>query len=144
MKTLKTLFAGLLCSLFFVFSVNAQELEKWSDNHPEASKALGAWVKAHPDAAHYIFEWDGNHPERSQALVTWAITHPFENLAKFYNEHKDWPEMEVITVTHKVGTEEFLRWCRTYHEAARTLMLHSMALKWAGDHLYKAEANMEK
>jgi hypothetical protein len=144
MKTIKTVFAGLLCSLLFAFTGNAQGLETWADNHPDASKALGVWVKAHPDAAHYIFEWDGNHPERSQAMVTWAITHPGENLAKFYNQHKDWPEMELIMTTHKEGTEEFLKWCRDYHEAARTLMLHSGGLKWAGDHLYKAEQNISK
>ena len=138
MKTLRAFFAGILCCTFFSFAAYAQGLEKWADNHPDASKALGQWVKAHTDAAHYIFEWDGNHPERSQALVTWAITHPGEDLMKFYNQHKDWPEMELITTTHKAGTEEFLKWCRNYHEAARTLMIHSMGLKWVGDHLYKS------
>lgn len=144
MKTFKTIFAVLLCGLLFSFTAKGQELEKWADNHPDASKALGEWVKSFPDAAHYIFEWDGNHPERSQALVTWAITHPGENLALFRNQHTDWPELEIITTTHRMGTEAFLKWCRAYHEAARTLMLHSGALKWAGDHLYKASSNMTK
>lgn len=142
MKTAKGVLATVVCSFLFIYSVNAQDLEKWADNHPAASKALGAWVKAHPDAAHYIFEWDGRHPEHSQALVTWAITHPGENLMKFYNQHRDWPAMEVIMKTHRIATEEFLKWCRTYREAARTLMLHSGGLKWAGDHLYKADAHM--
>lgn len=144
MKTLKTLLAGLFCSLLFMSTANAQGLEQWAHNHPVASKALGEWVKAHPNAAHYIFEWDGNHPERSQAMVTWAITHPGENLMRFYNQHRDWPALEVIITTHKIAAEEFLKWCRTYREAARTLMLHSGGLKWAGDHLYKADMNMEK
>ncbi len=140
MKTIKTVFSILLCGFLFSLNAHSQELDKWADNHTDASKALGEWVKSFPDASRYIFEWDGNHPERSQALVTWAITHPAENLAAFNAEHKDWPEMEIIIGTHHAGSEAFLKWCRAYHDAARVLMLHSGGLKWAGDHLYQASA----
>lgn len=145
MKTLKTIVAGLLCSMLFAFSAQAQDgIERWSNNHPEASKALGEWVKAYPDAAHYIFEWDGNHPNRSQEFVGWALSHPKENLAVFHRRHRNWPEMDEIERTHKAGTEAFLIWCRNNPEAARTLMLHSAGLRWAGDHLYKTYLKMEK
>jgi hypothetical protein len=144
MKTVKLVFTGILCSLLFAFTANAQELDKWADNHVDASKALGAWVKNFPDAAHYIFEWDGNHPDRSQAMVTWAITHPNENLNKFSEDHKDWTELDAIVTTHRNGADAFVKICRAFHDAFRDLMLHSSALKWAGDHLYKADANMTK
>ena len=142
MKIIKTVIAGVLCCTLFSFAAKAQGLEKWADNHPRASQALGMWVKTYPDAAHYIFEWDGKHPERSQSLVTWSLTHPGENMKVFYNQHKNWPSLQVMMTTHKVATYEFLKWCNAYHEAARALMMHPGGLKWAGDHLYKATAHM--
>jgi hypothetical protein len=144
MKTMKTLFAGLLCTVLMAFTASAQELEKWSAAYPSASKNLGYWVKERPEAAHYIFEWDGNHPDRSQALVTWAITHPGENIAKFKEQHPDWTELNDLMTTHRAGTEGFLKWIMAYNDAARALMLHSGALKWAGDHLYQTELNASK
>lgn len=145
MKTIKTFFTALICGVFTLCAttLSAQPLERWAHNHPEASKELGEWVRLHPAGAHYIFEWDGQHPERSQEMVTWALTHPGENLAVFYASHKAWPEMELIMTTHKEATEAFLIWCRNHGPAARALMLHSKALRWAGDHLYKEYLNME-
>jgi hypothetical protein len=145
MKRITTLFKMLLCGVFALSLANlhAQPLQRWERIHPEASQALGEWVKSHPAAAHYIFEWDGHHPERSQLLVIWAIEHPGENLAVFHAQHKDWPELDEIERTHKEGMEGFLLWCRNHGPAARALMRHSMALRWAGDHLYKSSLTME-
>jgi len=144
MKMIKTFFAGLVCTVLMAFTVSAQDLEKWSSTYPSASKNLGYWVKERPDDAHYIFEWDGTHPDRSQALVTWALIHPGENIAKFKQEHPDWTELDALMTTHRAGTEGFLKWCRAYSDEARALMMHSGALKWAGDHLYKTELNLSK
>src|SRR6185312_404876 len=144
MKTMKTLFAGLLCILLMAFTANGQELEKWSSSYASASKNLGYWVKERPADAHYIFEWDGNHPERSQAFVTWAITHPGEALEKFKAEHPDWTELNDLLSTYRGGMEGFRKWCMAYNDAAKALMLHSGALKWAGDHLYQTELNTAK
>jgi hypothetical protein len=152
MKTIKILIASILCGAFAISTAHVQaqtqrqdqeQIEQWDNHHQLASRALGDWVKAHPQAAHYIFEWDGHHPDRSQQFVTWAIDHPRENLAVFHAQHKDWPEMDEIEKTHKDATEAFLHWCRTYGPAARALMAHPGALRWAGDHLYKDYLTME-
>lgn len=136
------LFVSLLvCCSFAAFS--QEPLEQWSHNHPEASKALGDWVHNHPAAAHQMFEWDAQHPDRSQLLVNWAIDHPKEKLNVFLAQHRDWPAMELFTQKHAPAMEDFLLWCRTHGPAARTLMLHSKALAWAGDHLYKTAGGME-
>ncbi len=145
MKTIQSFLHSLLCGMFIVCAANvsAQPLERWSHMHPEASRALGEWVKAFPPAAHYIFEWDGHHPERSRELVGWAIDHPGENLAIFHAQHRNWPELDEIERTHLEAMKGFLLWCRNHGPAARTLMMHPGALRWAGDHLYKEYLTME-
>jgi hypothetical protein len=146
MKTSKlsllSVLAGLFC--FTSSAVKAQGIEQWSHRFPDASKALGEWVRTHADAAHYIFEWDGHHPERSQAMVTWAIEHRGENLMLFKAQHRDWPELDEIINRHRPAAEEFLIWCRNHAEAARALVSNPKGLRWAGDHLYKDYLTMEK
>jgi hypothetical protein len=150
MKTIRILLASLFAVAGIIYSGTLfaqgreqEQIERWDHHHPEASRALGEWVKAFPQDAHYIFEWDGHHPERSQQMVIWAIEHPRENLALFHAQHRDWPEMDEIERSHKEGTEAFLIWCRNHGPAARALVAHPAGLRWAGDHLYKDYLTME-
>jgi len=119
-------------------------LEGWVQGNPDAAKALGEWAKSNKKAAEYIFQWDASNPDRSQELVTWAVNNPSEHLGKFHRQHKDWPELDEIEKHHKSATEDFLVWCRNYPDAARSLMAHSGALSWFGDHLKKEAKRMEK
>jgi hypothetical protein len=134
--------AAVLC-LASATLANNEAMEKWSEHHPEASKALGAWVKAHPQAAAKIFEWDGHHPERSQAFVTWAVDHPSEPIEKYVHEHPDESVLDEIMKGHHLAAVEFMAWCRVHAEAARALMAHPKGLEWAGHHLYKEYWNLE-
>lgn len=141
------IFTGLLICTFALFTFNASaggRLEDWENTYPDASKALGKWVKKHKEAAEYIFQWDSDHPERLQDLVNWAIEHPSEKMHKFHKQHKDWPELDLIEQTHKGAFEDFLEWCRDNSDAAKDLMSHPGALKWASEHIYKDYKDMEK
>lgn len=131
----------LLSATFFTSAQNAP-LEQWSHNHPPASEALGSWVRAHSDAAHLFFEWDGNHPDRSQKFVTWTLNHPNMEVDAFVHHHPEWPELNDIMLNHKPAARGFMEWCRAYPDAARALMSHPGGLRWAGDHLFKADWNM--
>jgi hypothetical protein len=145
MKIMRGLVTTVLAGLLVASAANADDhgMERWSDHHPEASKALGLWVKNHPDAAARFFDWDGHHPERSQAFVSWTIDHPSERIGKYIHEHPDEPFLDEIMKTHRDATEGFMSWCRDHPEAARDLMTHSRGLEWAGHHLYKEYWNME-
>jgi len=142
MKTVSISIAAVLC-LVGATLANSEGMEKWSEHHPEASKALGAWVKAHPQAAAKIYEWDGHHPERSQAFVTWTIDHPSERLERYVRDHPDEPVLDEIMKNHHPAAVEFMAWSRDHAEAARDLMAHPKGLEWAGHHLYKELWNLE-
>ena len=144
MKTIKAFVILLAIGLSSFAAKAGDPLEMWEKNNPDASKALGEWAHSHKEAAKYIFEWDAQNPERSQELVTWAVEHPTEHLGKFHRQHKDWPELDEIERHHKPAMEDFLQWCHNYPDAARSLMEHSGALAWAGDHLWKESKRMEK
>jgi len=140
-KLVVSLLAGVcLTSLAFA---NDEAVEKWSEHHPEASKALGLWVKAHPQTASKFFDWDAHHPERSQEFVTWTIEHPAERVGKFVHMHPDEPYLDELMRVHHDAAEEFMVWCRNHAEAARALMAHPKGLEWAGHHLYKEYWNLE-
>ena len=141
-KLVVTILAGVgLTSLAFAAD---EPVERWSENHPEASKTLGLWVKAHPEAAAKFFDWDGHHPERSQEFVTWTIEHPSERVGKFVHMHADEPYLDELMRVHHDAAEEFMVWCRNHPEAARALMAHPKGLEWAGHHLYKEYWHLEE
>jgi hypothetical protein len=121
----------------------AAVIERWADNHPEASHELGEWVQHHPAAARLFFEWDAEHPARSKEFVTWAINHPAKPLEAFTATHPGWAVFDTITETHRPAAEAFMGWCRRHPRAAEALMHHSRGLEWAGHHLYAASWEME-
>jgi len=125
-------------------STPAAVIEKWSDNHPEASRELGEWVKHHREAAHLFFEWDAQHTESAREFVTWAIAHPAQPLEAFTAMHPGWPVFDTITETHRPAAESFMGWCRRHPRAAEALMHHPRGLEWAGHHLYAASMEMEE
>ena len=118
-------------------------LEKWSENHPEASKTLGLWVKAHPEAAAKFFEWDGHHPEHSREFVNWTIEHPAERIDVYVQAHPGEPYLDEIMKNHVPAAKEFMVWSRNHADAAKELMSHPKGLQWAGHHLYKEYWNLE-
>ena len=121
----------------------AAAIERWSENHPEASTELGEWVKAHRDAARLFFEWDGHHPARAKEFVTWTINHPAQPLEAFTLTHPGWETFDTITESHRPAAEAFMGWCRRHPRAAETLMNHPHGLEWAGHHLYASYWEME-
>jgi len=135
MSTFKKIFVGLLCSLVFAFTVNGQELEKWSSSNPDASDALGNWIKRYPAAANYIVAWDVNHPDRSQALVAWAAANYQLSADNFHQLHKDWAELDTITTMYMDATRAFLKLSRAYNTEITSLMTHPGGLKWESEHL---------
>jgi hypothetical protein len=141
-KLVVTILAGM-CLTSLAFAAD-EPVERWSEHHPEASKALGLWVKAHPEAAAKFFDWDGHHPERSQEFVTWTIDHPSERVGKFVHMHADEPYLDELMRVHHDAAEEFMVWCRNHPEAARALMAHPKGLEWAGHHLYKEYWHLEE
>ncbi|HVM60052.1 MAG TPA: hypothetical protein VMV72_04230 [Verrucomicrobiae bacterium] len=134
--------AAALCLTSLAFAGN-EAMEKWSENHPDASKALGAWVKANPKAAARFFEWDANHPEKSQAFVMWTIDHPSDEVEKYVQDHHGEPLLDEILKKHRPAAVEFMAWCRNNADAARALMAHPKGLEWAGHHLYKEYWDLE-
>lgn len=116
----------------------AEGMEVWAQNHPEASRELGAWVKRHPRAAHRMFDWDGHHHDQAKHFVTWTIRHPKQNLDDFALEHGGrWEEFDAILEGHRPAALEFMTWCRQHGPAAEALMNHPGGLEWAGHHLYQ-------
>jgi len=143
MKKLVVCFLAGVCLTSLAFAAD-EAIERWSDHHPEASKALGLWVKAHPEAAAKIFEWDGHHPGHSQEFVTWTIEHPAERIDGYVRAHPNVPSFDEIMRLHRPATEELMVWCRDHAEAARALMAHPKGLEWAGHHLYKEYWHLEE
>ena len=119
-------------------------LERWSENHPQASRELGEWVREHPQAARIFFEWDGTHPERSKEFVTWAIAHPAQPIATFIATHPGWPRFDELASSHRPAANAFMGWCRRHPPAAEALMHHPGGLRWAGDHLYAEYWHLER
>lgn len=118
-------------------------LDRWSKNHPEASRELGTWVRNHPEAARMFFEWDGTHPERSKEFVTWAIANPRRPIQAFISTHPGWPEFNRIAASHRPAANAFAAWCRRHPPAAEALMSHPAGLRWAGEHLYAEHWSLE-
>ena len=117
-------------------------IERWADNHPEASRELGMWVRKHPAAARRFFEWDGTHPERSKIFVTWTITHPERGIDTFVELHPNWPVFNEIMERHRPAALSFMAWCRRHPAAAEAIMNHPRGLQWASTHLYRASREM--
>jgi hypothetical protein len=143
-------FASLFALAWFVVgcasspAVRREEaLERWSENHPEAARELGVWVREHPNAAPLFFEWDGHHPEKSREFVFWTIASPAQPLEAFVAAHPGWPLFDRIMESHRPAAETFMAWCRRHPPAAQALMAHPGALDWAGRHLYAADWHME-
>jgi hypothetical protein len=130
--------AVLVSVLPVVAAEDKDDLKKWADNHPKASKALGEWVKNRPKAAAKLFEWNGKHPEKSFDFVKWAITHPKKDAGDYIQANTGTPVLNDLIKDHRPATNEFMDWCRTYPDAAKGLMQHQGGLQWAGEHLYKA------
>ncbi len=141
---IRQLFFVAIAAAFFSFGcASTLPLENWSNNHPDASKALGEWVQSHKPAAHTLFEWDGNHPDRSKEFVNWTINHPNLEVKAFVALHPGWPELNEILISHLPGSVSFMEWCRKYPQAAKDLMKHQGGLQWAGNHLYAEQTNMK-
>jgi len=111
-------------------------LDKWSRNHPEASRELGSWVRNHREAARLFFEWDGTHPERAKEFVSWAVVNRGAPIQAFISTHPGWPTFDRIVANHRSAANKFMSWCRRHPRAAESLMNHPGGLRWAGDHLY--------
>ena len=135
-----------LAACLFAFPILAQApagIERWSRNHPAASRELGEWVRAHPDAAAKFFEWDGTHPEKSREFVTWTIDHPMEVIDVFVMTHRGWPVFDTIMERHRPAAEAFMVWARRQPRVAEALMLHPRGLQWAGNHLWREYWHLE-
>jgi hypothetical protein len=115
-------------------------IDTWSEDHPEASRELGAWVRNHPAAARLFFEWDGTHPEGSHEFVTWAVLNPGAPISAFSSTHPGWPTFDTIVGSHRPAASAFMAWCRRHPRASVALMSHSGGLRWAGEHLYAEHA----
>jgi hypothetical protein len=118
-------------------------IDRWADNHLQASQELGEWVRNHPDGAARFFEWDGHNPERSKEFVTWTLVHPSENIDAFVVTHRGWPVFDQIMERHRPAAETFMGWARRHPQAAESLMNHPRGLEWAGHHLYATYWHME-
>jgi hypothetical protein len=135
--SMRTMAAALALALPALSLAEPQGLDRWSKNHPQASRELGEWVKNHPAAAGRFFEWDGAHPARAKEFVTWAIARPAESVDVFVAAHPGWPVFDQIMERHRPAAETFVAWCRRHPPAAEALMTHPGGLHWAGHHLYR-------
>jgi len=150
MRTLRSPLVRSLPSLLLLVACGGHQnpreasIERWADNHPEASRELGVWVRTHQQAGPVFFEWDSQHPARAQQFVIWTVRHPSEPIEAFTSTHPRWPGFEKIMETHRPATQAFMDWCRRHPAAAEALMRHPGGLHWAGHHIFKAEWHLEQ
>jgi len=127
-----------------VASKGEDVIDRWSDHHPEAARALGDWVARHPAAARKFFEWDSAHTRKAHDFVTWTIFNRNRSIDEFVLAHPQWPVFQEIMERHHPAAKSFANWCRRFPEAAEALMQHPRGLEWAGHHLYRAYWQMKE
>lgn len=113
----------------------ASPLGRWSELHPDAAKALSAWMNRFTPPAAWMFQWDAAHPEGTQELIAWALRYPAQGVSSFIEMHPAWGAFDEFAQNHREAVLGFLIWCRQFPQAAELLANHPGGLGWVGRHL---------